>query len=89
MRLLPSAATGACDAVAGGVAVVVDDGDFPAGVGGAGGRCCEVACEGGVERSEEAVVPGAFRCKGPRLIALLLFISAGSINPQLLSLERL
>jgi hypothetical protein len=58
---LPPAATGARDAMADGVAVVVDDGDFPAGVGRAGGRCCEVAGEGGVEGAEQTVVAGALR----------------------------
>ena len=38
--------------------MVVDDGDFPAGVGGSGGGGGEVAGQGGVEGAEQPVVAG-------------------------------
>jgi hypothetical protein len=60
-RWLPSsAAYRPGEAVADGVAVLVDDGDFPARVRGAGRGGGEVAGQGGVEGSEEPVVAGAF-----------------------------
>ena len=40
--------------------MVVDDGDFPAGVGGPGGGGGEVAGQGGVEGAEEPVLAGPF-----------------------------
>jgi hypothetical protein len=52
------AAGGAGDAVAGRVAPVVDDGDFPAGARGAGGGLGEVAGLGGVEGAEQSVLAG-------------------------------
>jgi hypothetical protein len=59
LGLVPAAACGAGDAVAHGVPVLVNDGDLPAGDGGAGRRGGEVAGQGGVERAEQPAVPGA------------------------------
>ena len=60
-RLLALASSLAGDAVAGGVPVVVDDGDLPAGAGRAGRRGGEVTGQGRVEGAEQPVVAGPGR----------------------------
>src|SRR5579871_6217577 len=54
------AAGGTGNAVPDRVAVLVDDGELPAGPWGAGRCGGEVAGQGGVERSEQPAVTGAF-----------------------------
>src|SRR6202035_1092624 len=56
-RPLPAAASGAGDAVADRVAVLVHDGDLPAGARGPGRRDGPVTGQGGVQGAEQPALP--------------------------------